>query len=123
MNLARAGAAPFHVDSLELAKGHVHSRGAVAECLEVNGERAVTVKLAEGADAIAGAAGKDGEFGTIGDLLAALEFGRSGKGDTEAGGGSGGRRGKVDGDRRHRGLILHDAVFEDGGDRLRAFVE
>jgi len=52
--------------------------GTIGECAEVDGEWAVSgVEFAESADADEGAGGNDGEVGLSGELMDALEFGRS----------------------------------------------
>ena len=75
----------------ELTAGHANAGGALAEAAEVDGERAIAVQGAEGADAVADARGEDGELGVAGELGTPFQLGRGDEADGHAGYGVGGR--------------------------------
>lgn len=76
MSLPRAGAAARHIDVPDVAPGHAHLSGALAECAEVDVQRAGAVEFAERADPVSHPSCYDPELGSRADLLSALELGR-----------------------------------------------
>jgi len=90
VSLSGAATAALDIDVVNVAAGHGDGVGAVAECAEIDGERAIAIELTQSADAIAHTSGEDGEFRAGGELVGALQFRRSDELDTEAGDGCGG---------------------------------
>lgn len=74
MNLPGACALASHLDLPQVAVRHADSSSAFAEAAKVDVERTRAVKLTQGADAVANAAGQDAELRLSRQLLIALQF-------------------------------------------------
>src|SRR6516165_7316347 len=90
MHLAGAARPALDVFPFDHAADHADGAGALAECEEVDVERAVAVGGAERVESVADAREEDREFGLRGDLVSGFELGGGDEVEGKAVDGSGG---------------------------------